>query len=152
MYTKQHFNYLRTILFNEYWEEYLDNLTPSESAALDESLNLEGEHPFLDWLEENAVEVERYILATPKQRARKKAWQKQRYLFAYARWRILCKGLVIYEWLQKFDPQHLEKTEETLMRLVDESNRVHLVQSTFPKRPLKPDFQNTYPFWDSRET
>lgn len=146
MCTKQQLIDQRNHQFNQFWEDYLDEMPKNEKKALITSLRNEGETPFDEWLKENAEQVDRYILATTKQRESKKAWQKHRYLYAYARWRILCKGLLIYEWLQQFDPPYLKMNEETLLLLADSTSSLFLAQSALPAFPSKIKQGKTYPY------
>ncbi|MGX2968771.1 hypothetical protein [Ursidibacter sp. B-7004-1] len=149
MYTKQHFINQQNHQFSQFWEDYLDEMPENEKKALFTSLRNEGETPFDKWLKENAEQVDRYILATTKQRESKKAWQKHRYLYSYARWRILCKGLLAYEWLQQFDPPYLKMNEETLLQLADSTSRLFLAQSALPAFPSEIKQGETYPYWYS---
>ncbi|MCK3654882.1 hypothetical protein A4G19_03600 [Pasteurellaceae bacterium Macca] len=138
LYTKEHFTAERNFMFNLHWEDYLDNdLTPEARQSLNHALSLESNFAFFRWLDDNEDQVFRYIEATPEQRATEPTWQAERHLFAYARWHILCKGEIIYEWLkQRYDPPYLTKSEETLSQLVYEQNRLLHACDSLPIFPV----------------
>lgn len=124
----------RIHIFRSFWESYLDDIDPEEKRLQIKAFTSLG-ISYESWIKARRNDVIAYIDASEKKRNTHKAWQKERFLLAYARWTVLCRGFVIYEWLKTFSPEYLSYDTDTLVSLYIRCEHLKNALSNLPDVP-----------------